>query len=161
MFNGFKEFIRRIRSFIAGAPQELTEDLSLSKEEMVKMVKLQLAKGMDGNGQPVYLTRPLGGKRFNFYAPKTIQKKLKYGVGLGSVTEPITNYMSGSFYNSIYVNVMDNGNWEIMSSSPLFELIKIRSGEDIINLSIESERYLVENRIAPEFQAEINRLYFL
>jgi len=156
MLDGLLKFISNIRNFFV--EKEVAEELALDKDEIVKMVRLQLAKGIDGDGLPVYLKRH--GGIFYYYAPSTKRKKDIFGVGLGSVTDPITNYMTGGFYRSIYVDVNKDATFEVKSTSYLYDLIKFRSGENIINLNPESEEYLIWNKVAPDFQEEINKLYF-
>jgi hypothetical protein len=155
-FAGFEKFLQNIRSF--SAEKEVEKQLILDKAEIVIMVKLQLESGIDGNDDPVYLYRH--GQRRRSYARYTIQQKDMFGVGIASITEHITNYMSGGFYSSIYVDIYSNGNFEVKSSSWLYETIKYRSGADIINLSPSSEQWLLEQRIEPDIQKEINNLFY-
>jgi len=156
MFEGFKKFLAKIRKFIV--EDEVEQELRLDAKEIVNMVRLQLARGISGSGQPVTLKRY--NMEFNYYSPMTIATKRKRGIGLGSVTSTITNYMSGNFYNSIRVEIYTDASFQVYSISPLYDIIKYRSGEDIINLTTESEQYLFQHRIAPDLQQEINRLYF-
>jgi hypothetical protein len=160
MLVGLETFLIRMRRWAIPAEvmKEVAQEFRVESKEIVNMVKLQLARGVDGNGQPVYLTRY--GMRVTDYAPSTKKKKKSYGSGLGSVTSVITNYMSGRFYQSIRVEVRNDASFEVYSVSPLYDIIKYRSGEDIINLSRESARYLFINEVAPDLQAEINRIYF-
>jgi hypothetical protein len=155
-FAGFEKFLENINAF--SAEKVVEQQLVLDKAEIVIMVKLQLESGIDGNDDPVYLYRR--GARRKDYARYTIQQKDMFGVGIASITDHITNYMSGEFYNSIYVDVYSNGNFEVKSRSSLYELIKFRSGADIINLSPSSEQWLFEQYIAPDIQAEINSLFY-
>ena len=155
-FSGFRKFIQKVKTFIP--EEEVAQELRLDAAEIVKMVKLQLARGLDGDGNRVTLKRH--GETFGTYAPRTIRRKDAFGGTLSGVTEVITNYMSGRFYDSIKVEVLSDSNFEVYSTSPLYDIIKYRSGENIINLSPESERYLFENMVAPDLQEEINRLYF-
>jgi hypothetical protein len=154
-FNGFKRFLQKIRNFIAA--KEVDEEIKLDSGEIVKMVQLQLAKGTDGLGEPVYLIRD-GQEHFD-YALRTIRRKNSLSGSIGSITDHITNYMSGRFYSSLFVETYGDGSWQVRSNSPLIDLIKTRSGQAIIDLSPESQRYLLKNKIAPDLQAEIKKLF--
>jgi len=155
-FNGFKRFLQKIRTFIAA--KEVDEEIKLDSGEIVKMVQIQLARGTDGLGEPVYLTDMFGKKKY-YYAMRTIRRKDIIGIGLGSITDHITNYMTGAFYQSLFVETYGDGSWQVLSDSPLIELIKQRSGDAIIDLSPESQRYLLQNKIAPDLQMEIDKLF--
>ena len=154
-FKGFEEVEKRLKGFLAR--QEMKKEITIERAEIVKMVQSQLARGLDGNGEQVYLIR--NGQRHLTYSPRTIKNKRARGSGLSSITDHITNYMSGNFYRSLYVFVFDNGEFEIRSRSGLIEIIKKRSGEDIIELSPESERFLFQNKIAPDLQKTIDELF--
>ena len=153
-FKGFEEVEKRLKGFLA--KQEIKKEITIERAEIVKMVQNQLARGFDGNGEPVYLTR--NNVRVKGYAHRTILKKAKMS-GLASIISHVTNFMSGNLYRSLYVFVYDNGEFEIRSRSPLIEIIKGRSGPDIIELSPESERFLFQNKIAPDLQDTIDELF--
>lgn len=153
-FKGFEMVEKRLKGFLA--KQEMKKEITIERAEIVKMVQNQLARGFDGNGEPVYLTWK--GETRTHYAPNTILKKSKMG-GLASIISHVTNFMTGNFYRSLYVFVYDNGEFEIRSRSPLIEIIKGRSGPDIIELSPESERFLFQNKIAPDLQNTIDELF--
>jgi len=155
-FKGFRRFIQKVKKF--EPPQELEEVLEVESRDIVNAVKLQLSRGIDGNGENVYLQK-LAGKSYS-YAARTIKNKDIVGVGLGAVTDHITNYMRGNFYNSIFVETFDDGSWQVQSNSPLIGLIRERSGAAIINLSPESTRFLFEEKMAPLLQEEINELFY-
>jgi hypothetical protein len=157
-FKGFRKFITKVKQF--EAPQELEEVLVVESKDIVNAIKIQLSRGIDGNGENVYLTRPIGGPKFYSYAKRTIQRKDMFGAGLGSVVNHVTNYMNGGFYNSIFVETFSDGSWQVQSNSPLIGLIRERSGPSIINLSPESTRFLFEERMAPLLQEEINELFY-
>ena len=155
MLEGLKKFIENLKKF--SAPKEVEKEVRVEVQEIVKMVQRQLALGVDGNSNKVYLIR-YGIEHYD-YAPRTIRNKSQIG-GLGSFTDHITNYMSGRFYNSLFVEVYNGGSFEVMSNSPLIEIIKERSGPDIIKLSRESEQYLFEHQIAPDLQETIDELFY-
>jgi hypothetical protein len=153
-FKGFEEVIQKLSGYLA--KREVAKEIILERKEIAKMVQTQLAKGLDGNNQSVYLTR--NGFRVKSYSAYTKLQKSKLS-GLASYTGHITNFMTGNFYRSLYVFVYDNGSFEVRSQSPLIEIIKQRSGLDIINLSKESEEFLFKNRIAPDLQKTIDELF--
>lgn len=145
-------------NFTPQIPEVVEVELKLEEKEIVKMVQSQLAKGFDGNDERVYLTRR-GQKTYN-YARYTLWRKDVFGQGIGSITDHITNYMSGQFYNSLYVQFNGDDDFEVKSNNTLIWLIKERSGDAIINLSYESEQYLYQNEIAPDIQQVINQLFY-
>jgi hypothetical protein len=155
MLNGLLTFMKKLVNW---RPQEELEDvLIVESKDIVNAVKLQLSKGIDGNGEKVFLMR-MGGK-FYHYARRTVQRKDMFGVGLGAETDRITNYQTGAFYNSIFVEIFHDGSFQVLSTSPLINIIKARSGDNIINLNPESEMFLFEAKMAPLLQQEINELF--
>lgn len=157
MLEGLERFLAKIREWYP-AEKEIQEFIEVYSPDIVNAVRVQLASGIDGNGDLVYLFRH--GKRMLIYARYTIQRKDMFGSGLGSVTDRITNFMSGTFYESIFVQSYSDGSFQVLSSDPLYELIKERSGADIINLSPEAEEFIFTEKIAPKLQAGINAIFY-
>ena len=159
MLFGLEKLIARLTAFKPELPKVVEKELRLEEKEIVKMVRSQLAKGFDGNDEPVYLINKRGQKHYNYHK-YTLWRKDVFGHGIGSITDHITNFMSGQFYNSLYVEFKDGDDFEVKSNSPLIWLIKERSGDAIINLSWESEQFLWQNEVAPDLQEVINELFW-
>ena len=159
--DGFEYFLARMDKFIStGKISEVFFDvMEYDSKEITDMVRKQLMMGIDGNGESVYLTRPIGGKKYTYYAYRTEYNKLKYGVGLGAQVDPISTYKSGAFYESLYVEVFKDGSFQVLSSDEKFELIKARSGPAIIDLNEESEIFLFGQKIGPDFQIAITNAW--
>lgn len=115
---------------------------------IVSLVKLQMEKGVGGDDNPVRLYG-LG------YAPSTIEIKSEFGVGLGAEIRWVTNYMSGEFYNSLFLQ-QSGENFEILSSSPLYDKIIARSGKQLLQLNTVSRQILQEEYVIPMLQERLN-----
>jgi hypothetical protein len=141
---GFELFLDKLDSFISSGKLEgMEEQIIKSREkDICDAVREQLEMGINGDGKPVYLIRD-GEEQYD-YAYETIRKKKKMA-GLSGQISPISNYWTGDFYESLYVEVYEGGNFEVLSSDPKFNLIKARSGENIINLSPENMERLFGN----------------
>jgi hypothetical protein len=150
-FEGFKSFVERLKRFINGGRiEEITaEVIEIEAADIVTQVRKQLQMGIDGNGNPVYLMRH--GRKEYEYALSTIRKKEK----IGAQIDPISNYHSGAFYGSIYVQVNPDDSFDILSSDWKYGLIKARSGNDILGLSLESQEFLFGQKIGPEIEIRV------
>jgi hypothetical protein len=83
-------------------------------------LRQQLSKGRDADGAPALAV-------FGpFYADRTILNKTYNGVGLGKRTDVVTNYMTGNFYASLELEVL-NTDFVFTSTVPYFQDILTRS----------------------------------
>lgn len=105
-------------------------------------IKAQLASGRDGDDQPVTLFDRTE------YAPRTIEIKQKEGSGLGAVTDRITNYMSGAFYQSLEVK-REGQVFEADSDVSYFGDIRLRSSEALLEVDKKNRTDFGEEIIIP------------
>lgn len=130
MLDDFKNRIASLNSFDFG--KELTNIVEQNADKIPDILAQQLAQGKDGSGEPVLLN---GNPE---YAPFTIEIKERFGKGLGAVTDRVTNYMTGAFYQDMKTAV-ENDAFETVSDVPYFEDIIERSGSIVMELD-ESSR---------------------
>lgn len=134
--------------------EQIIRDVLLEhSEHILALVKLQMEKGIDGEGQPVTL---YGNPE---YHPRTIKEKQQFGYGLGAETQWVTNYMSGEFYDSLYIEPTPDGSFHILSSDPKADKIITRSGAQILQLNNTSREFLMNDFIIPEVAARIEAIY--
>jgi len=136
--------IRVIEEFnIATETVRIIKDNAYFIEELLKE---QLAKGIDGFKQPVTLYGS------PFYKDATVWYKTFHGEGLGKETGWITNYMTGTFYRSLFVEV--NGtDFFVKSNVPYYDKIVARSGEALMRLTEENLAWFSQNVVIPELQS--------
>lgn len=130
MLDDFKNRIAALQAFDFG--KELNDIVEKNADKIPDLLAQQLAQGKDGNNEPVTLN---GNTE---YAPFTIEIKDRFGKGLGAVTDRITNYMTGAFYQDMKTTV-ENDAFETVSDVPYFDDIIERSGSVVMNLD-ESSR---------------------
>jgi len=130
MLDDFKNRIATLQAFDFG--KELTDIVEKNSDKIPDLLAQQLALGKDGNDEPVTLHGDTE------YSPFTVRYKQDVGKGLGAVTDRITNYMSGAFYESMNTKVENNA-FETVGDVPYFDDIIERSGSVIMELD-ESSR---------------------
>lgn len=130
MLDDFKNRIAALQAFDFG--QELNNIVEKNADKIPDILAQQLALGKDGAGEPVTLN---GSQE---YAPFTIEIKERFGKGLGAVTDRVTNYMTGAFYQDMKTTV-ENDAFETTSDVPYFDDIIERSGSIVMELD-ESSR---------------------
>lgn len=144
--DAFKNTIDMLRAFDFGAAQEKAVEDNV--DELPAMVREQLAGGEDGDGND----NTIFGR--DTYAPKTIEIKKEKGVGLGAVTNYITNYMTGQFYETVEVK-MENGAFELKSDVPYFEEIKQYSSSALLEVSEEHRLEFAEDFVMPSVENDL------
>lgn len=117
-FPAAEEWIARLQAFDFG--QELRTIVSDNLDKLPVYLKEQLAAGQDGDGNATTIFGRSG------YSPRTVAIKEANGVGLGAVTDRVTNYMSGDFFNSM-VEKMEGDVFETDSDVAYFGDITLRS----------------------------------
>lgn len=116
---------------------------------IIEFVQEQLASGRTGTGEPTTLYG------VTEYDPFTVRDKKQFGVGLGRVTDRITLYMTGAFYEQMYTTAQ-KGTFSVKSRVPYFEDIILRSGPEVMHLTPEDMESLMEIWINPIIQQVIN-----
>lgn len=91
----FAQRISKLQAFDFG--QELQTIVEDNLDKLPPMIEEQLAEGKGGDDKPSTIFGRAG------YSPKTVAIKEANGQGLGAVTDRITNYMTGAFFESIRV----------------------------------------------------------
>jgi hypothetical protein len=118
--------IQKLQAFDFG--QELETIVSENIDKLPTYIKEQLAAGRDGNDEPAKIFDR------DTYSPATIEIKKAEGQGLGAVTDRITNYMTGEFYNSITERV-EGQVFEADSDVSYFGDIRLRSSDALLNIN--------------------------
>lgn len=143
--------INSLRSF--DVAKEIEIIINRNSEQIVTLLKNQLQQGKDSNNDNVTIF----GR--DYYADATVFEKERHGVGLGSFTQWITNYMSGAFYNSLSV-VVKGSVFDVVSDVDYFPEITSRSGDKIMELNQENLQRFYEEILIPQlmvsFQQQTN-----
>lgn len=140
--------LKQIKKF--NAEEEIISIVNENKNFIEYILQQQMSQGIDGAGEPVKA------KYGDFYSDRTIQEKQRHGFGLGRETNYVTNYMTGSFYDSIEF-VQQGKSGVFKSGVPYFESIILRSGEDIMRLGKESAELLKKEVIEPQLKIRFER----
>jgi hypothetical protein len=138
--DGLKELIDNLTAFDFG--QEMETIVGEHTEDITELLKVQLAAGKDGNGEPVTLDGNPD------YAPFTIEIKEKYGQGLGKVTDRITTYMTGDLYRSLKTKA-EGRVFETDANVPYFDDVIDRTGDQIMDLDEDSRLKFAEEITLP------------
>jgi hypothetical protein len=118
--------INKLQAFDFG--QELQTIISDNLEALPVYLKQQLAAGKDGNDEPNTIFGRSG------YSPRTVEIKEANGVGLGAVTDRITNYSSGEFYNTVREE-LEGRVFSADSDVPYFADIRLYSSESLLKIN--------------------------
>lgn len=140
MLDDFKNRIAALQAFDFG--KELNNIVEQNADKIPDILAQQLAQGKDGNNEPVLLN---GNSE---YAPFTIEIKERFGKGLGAVTDRVTNYMTGAFYQDMKTTV-ENDAFETASDVPYFDDIIERSGSIVMELDESSRIEFGQNITLP------------
>ena len=135
--------------------EETREILINNQEYLLHLLKNQLQLGKDGNGEDILLIRK--GLYFDFYSEKTIDLKEEYGFGLGSITNRVTDYFTGTFYNSIYI-VISGTSFQLLSDVSYFEdiLSHRKGGDKIMELNNNSLSIFQRDILIPQLKERFN-----
>lgn len=140
MLDDFENRITALRGFDFGA--ELQVIVENNSEKITDLVRKQLEAGIDGNNEP--------NKIFDRteYRPLTIEIKQTKGVGLGAVTDRITNFMTGDFYRSLKTDVEGNV-FEEDSDVSYFGDIRLYSSDALLEVNEENRKEFAETVTLP------------
>lgn len=145
-FPGLKSTIEKLSSFDFG--QEMIAIVEDNQEKIPEYIREQLASGRDGDDKPVTIF----GR--DFYADRTIQVKEREGVGLGAVTDHITNYMSGAFFESLKIET-EGEVFEANSDVSYFDEIQKRSPDALLEIDEKNRRDFAETVTLPAIKESL------
>lgn len=143
MLDDFENTINKLQAFDFGL--ELETIVENNSEKLTEYVREQLAAGIDGDDSPVKIFDR------DHYAPRTIEIKQSQGSGLGAVTDHITNYMTGAFYNSLKTDV-EGGVFELDSDVSYFGDIRLRSTDSLLEVDDDNKKTFGETVTLPGIQ---------
>ena len=131
---------------------ELIAVIEDNEDLLINLQQALLASGLDAEGQAVNATI------YPSYSPYTIKQKKKYGVDLGAVTDRVTNYMTGTMYDSMSKKL--NGETIVTESSVgYFAERKQWSGEEAFDLNEDFRREFAEEKVIPHIQNVISNVF--
>lgn len=142
----FAQRISKLQAFDFG--QELQTIVAENAEKITPYILEQLASGKDGNDQP----NKIFGR--NGYSPKTVEIKEVNGQGLGAVTDRITNYMSGDFYESLKTEV-EGQVFEADSDVSYFGDIRLYSSPELLEVNEENRLDFAEKVTLPAIKESL------
>lgn len=140
MLDDFKNKIENLKAYDFAA--ELEKIVSENAEPLTELLREQLESGKGGDDKP---STVFGSTN---YERSTISYKQQYGQGLGAVTDRITNYMTGAFYESLKEEV-EGQVFEATSDVSYFDEIKAYSDESLLELSEPKRLEFAENVTLP------------
>ncbi len=136
----------RIKKLVEIDLEVALQNLLIDNEGVIiELLQRQLESGISGSGDPIMLYTE------KEYAPSTIAFKKRYGIGRGRITDRITLYMRGYFYEGMYTTIRGR-EFNVKSTVPYFDKIVERSGPDVMKLTQENFRILMEEFIEPEIR---------
>lgn len=140
MLQDFENRIDSLKAFDFGL--ELENIVADNVEKLTPYIREQLAAGKGGDDEPSTIFGRKG------YAPLTVQIKETQGQGLGAVTDRITNYMTGAFYESLVIKT-EGQVFEAESDVPYFSDIKLYSDPTLLEVNEEHRRDFAETVTIP------------
>lgn len=138
--DGLNDFINDLRAFDFG--QEMQTIVEDNLEKITPYIREQLEDGKDGDDKP----NTIFGR--NGYSPRTVAIKEVNGQGLGAVTDRITNYMTGEFYESLRVQT-EGGVFEAESDVSYFGDIRLYSSDALLEVDEEHRKDFAETVTLP------------
>lgn len=154
MLDGLLQAIENLQSFsFVEAADSVTQ---YSSQEILDIIRFQLEHGINGDGERLYLINPNTGRKSFRYSATTVQNKLQFGYGIGAIVENITLYDTGEFYSSLYVRILENGDFEVSSTDAKYPLLIEKSGDKILTISPEADDVLQE-RYLTSFQVFLDK----
>lgn len=142
----FQNTINNIRDFDFGLQLQTIVEGNLDK--LADYVRQQLETGKDGDDQPNTIFGRKG------YSKTTVDIKNREGVGLGAVTDRVTNYMTGEFYNTLVMKTEGNV-FEADSSVSYFGDITLYSSEDLLKVNEAHRKEFGETVVVPGIEESL------
>jgi len=146
MLDNFKNLIDNLRAFDFG--QEMQAIVEDNADKLPPMIREQLAEGKDGDDKPNTIFGRSG------YSPKTVEIKKVNGQGLGAVTDRITNYMTGAFYESLEIET-EGRVFEADSDVPYFGDIALYSSDALLEVDPEHRMEFAETVSLPAIKESL------
>jgi hypothetical protein len=134
--------VRNLQQFdLATEQNKIIED---NKDVLADLQAEQWAStSKDYAGREIRLLDNAGGG----YRPFTIQQKRLFGVGLGRITDRVTNYQTGELFRQMKTNIA-NGKFFFTSGVPYFKTLMKREG-DPTGLDSEQRLKFAESYVQP------------
>lgn len=126
-------------------PVAVQNALIENEDAIIYLLHTQMESGLSGSGEPIML---YGEPEYRW---RTIKYKRRFGSGPGAITDRITLYMFGEFWNTMYM-VIKGEEFSIKSPVSYFDKIIARSGPDVMKLNKESMDILMRYYIVPRIR---------
>lgn len=144
--DNFKSLIDNLRAFDFGKSMQTA--VEAYADQLPDMVREQLTAGKDGDGNE----NKIFGR--DTYAPKTIEIKKREGKGLGAVTDYITNYMTGAFYESLEMKPEYDA-LDMDSDVPYFGDIRLYSSPALLEVDEDNRRTFANEYVMPAVEDDL------
>lgn len=141
-----KQFITALATFDFAATQERA--IATNLEPLVQYQVEQFASGKDAEGEPILLEG-------NGYNPFYADKKRKYGIGLGRVTDRVTLFLTGALYKETFASIT-SGKVLFSSRVPYWPELISRTG-DVTGLNEENRKDFAYSFLLPFVSRELHR----
>ena len=152
---GFANTIRQLNNMVRF--NEIAESMDIINKNqalIVWMVQQQNLEGIDGTGEPKTLLRYKKGKPIisEEYSQLTIAEK-NIMSGNAAITDRITHYMSGEFYDSMYL-IQEGTSFNVISDVNYYNDIIAHSGNGskIMELTEENLQLFYDDVLIPELK---------
>lgn len=152
---GFANTIRQLNNMVRF--NEIAESMDIINKNqalIVWMVQQQNLEGIDGTGEPKTLLRYKKGKLVisGEYSQLTIEEKNVMS-GNAAITDRITHYMSGEFYDSMYL-IQEGTSFNVISDVNYYNDIIAHSGSGskIMELTEENLQLFYDDVLIPELK---------
>lgn len=146
MLDDLAQRIAKLQAF--DFSQELQTIVEDNVDKLPPMIREQLEQGKDGDDKPATIFGRSG------YSPRTVEIKKANGSGLGAVTDRITNYMTGEFYNSLEVKT-EGQVFEADSDVPYFGDITLYSQPELLEVDEEHRLEFAETVTLPAIKESL------
>jgi len=152
---GFGSTLRKLNNIEEfNVVEESMEIIRRESALLIWMLQQQLLEGIDGKGEPKTLIRTKKGKPLISpeYSENTIREKSSMS-GNAAITDRITHYMSGSFFEEMMV-VTEGKSFGIISNVEYFNDIIAHSGSglNIMELTEENQKLFYNDVLIPELK---------
>lgn len=144
--DNFQSTIDKLAAFDFG--QELQTIVEDNLERITPYIREQLEEGKDGDDKPNTIFGRKG------YSPRTVAIKEANGQGLGAVTDRITNFMTGDFYESIRVKT-EGQVFEADSDVSYFGDIRLYSSDALLEVDEEHRKDFAETVTMPAIEESL------
>ena len=137
----------RLTQLVSQLPAIAEASVRQTSRQYLDLQAAQFAMGLDSVDKPIALNG-------EGYTPYTKDLKVKFGVGLGKVTDRVTLYQTGQLYSQLKLDVQ-SGLVKITSDVPYWTDLESRTGQIIEGLTPDHLGEYKKQMVGPVYKAKI------